>query len=207
MLKSGYGAGLRGKRGFQVSEGLLCGLPCMWQVGRRAALGQSSAYVALAVHKTLPDSVGRRDAEIELCGAQGLRSIAQTNHEFEECPQALCTEAQAPEFISGPYAERVSAAVVVLFTIVAEDPPSATRLSIIVALGIAEQPTVENQRSGRFAGRARREFQAMIQAQEIILGTVELRERKAQRNPPKAKSGDYTGLRNPAAPRRQGAAV
>ena len=163
ILKGRDGACLGGKRGFQVSDGLCFRLTGKRQVGW-AALGQSSAYVALAVHKTLPDSVGRRDAEIELCGAQCFRRIAQTDHKFEECPQALRTEAQAPEFIGGPHAEGVPAAVVVFFTIVAKDPPAATRLLIVVVFGIAEQRTVENQRSGCFAGRTMRQFQAMIQA-------------------------------------------
>jgi len=193
VLKGRDGTGRGGKRGLQVSDGLRSGLARM-KHGRRAALDQSAANRALAFHKTLPDSIGRRDAVIQICSAKGLSLVSQADYEFEESPQSLRAEPQAFEFIGGPYAEGMSAAVVALLAVIAEDTPAATRLSTLIVFGIAEQPAVKNQRFRCFAVRTKRQLQALTHAQEIILGMVKPRERKAQRNSPKAKSGDYTGL-------------
>ena len=202
MLKSRDGTVLTWKRGFQMSECLFRRLPGLRQIWRRATLGESAAYVALAVNKALPNSIGRRDAKIQVQGAKGMSLVVtQSKHEVKKFPQDACAKAQAFDSIGGAYAEGVSAAVMVFFAIVAEDPSAAPRFPAILILRVAPQSTVENQSTGHFAVRTRRKFQALIQAQKIFLRTVKPCERKAQRNPPKTKNGDYTALQNFALPR------
>ena len=191
LLKGRDGTGFAGKRGFQVSEGLVRGLAGVRQIGLGAALGEGGSYVALAVLKTFPDPICRRDTEIHVQSAKGFSLVAERNHdEIQEPPQDVRAKAQALEFIGGPYAEGVPAAVVALFAIVAEDAPPATRSQPIV-LRITEEIAVEYQRTGAFAGRARQKFQALMQAKKIILRTVEPWKRKEQRKPPNKKRGLY----------------
>ena len=166
-----------------MSDGLLCRLFSVWQPGRCAALGERGTDMALAVHETLPDSIGRRDAEIRVQCAKGFSFVSKNNHELEECPQRICAEAQAFDFIGDPNAESVSATAVALLAVVTEDAPAATRFPIFIGLSVAIQLAVENQRSSRFAMRTGRESQALILAKKVFIRTVESRKRKTQKIP------------------------
>ena len=169
MLEGHDGTGFMRKGGFQVNDSLLGGLAGMRHFWREAALGEGGAYVALTVVKTIPDPISRRDAEVHVQGAQGFSLVAEADYELYKCPQGVRADARAFEFVGFPDAEGVSAAVVALLAVVAKDAPPATGFLIVVVFSVAVEFAMENERTGHFAVRTQREFQAEIQELEIIL--------------------------------------
>lgn len=110
-----------------------------------------------------------------------MSCVAQADNECEKRPERARARPQASEPVGITDAEGAPAAIVALLAVVAENAP-APALATLVIVGVGEQPAVQDQRSGRLAGRARRDLECVVGAQEIRVGTIESRQRQAQRN-------------------------
>lgn len=171
-----------------MGQGLACGGLGPRQIRCESMPGQGAAYVALPPQEALPEPVHGRDAEVHIPLAQSVSLVAQVNDEFQESPQGAGAQAQAFEFIGRPDAERMAAAVLTDLAIVAEDPPAAPSAQAAV-LAVSIQVAVQDQSSGGFTMRTRREFQAMVETQEIILAAKKSRECEMQSRPSRCKAG------------------
>lgn len=175
----------------KVSDGLCHGLSRIRKGWLCAESREGRAYAALSVQEAFPQTIRRRNAEGRVAAAHCLSRVAQADDEREERPEHARTRSQASEPVGSTNAERASAAIVALLAVVAENAPAPT-LAMFAVVGVAAQLAVQDQRAGRLAGRARRDLECMVGAQEIRLGTIEPRQRQAQRQG--LRSGKRAGL-------------
>src|ERR1019366_5942562 len=90
---------------------------------------------------------------------------------FEESPPSAGGQTQPSDFVRAPDAEGPSAAAP-CEAIAAKDPPSADRFSLGVALVVAAQIAVANQRANRFAMRTRRLLELFSNRAPLLLAAV-----------------------------------
>ena len=181
LLPCGRGVLLESKA--QVREGLLLRLAAVRQDGRQATPGQGGPKMALGLHEALPSPVGRGEAEIHIQGAKRGSLVAHRKNQCQKLPKRVGTEAAAPERVGGPNSESAAAAVVAPLAIVAENAPAA-RLEAILIRIIAELRPVKNQGPDRLAMRAGRQFQAFVDAFELVFRKVIPRQFPAQTRSP-----------------------
>lgn len=124
------------------------------QLGGWAAPQQCRADLALAVVEAFPDALPGPVTQMAGGGAD-RRGNAAGHGALEEPPQAAGGQAEPSDFVRVPDAESPPATVTFV-AVAAKDPPRPDRLALGVALVIAVQKAVPNQRADNPAVRARR---------------------------------------------------
>ena len=114
---------------------------------RLAVLPKRRADLALAEVESFPDPLHLPVAQVAVDVADS-RDQAVGDNRLEKHPQTAGREAQPPDFVCEPDAERPPAACSTV-AVAAEEPPSANRLFPWTALIIATQKAVPNQKASR----------------------------------------------------------
>jgi hypothetical protein len=123
------------------------------QLRWRAPLRQCRADLALAQVEALPEALPGPVAEMAIGGANGSED-AVGDGALEEAPQTAGGQAEPSDFVGAPDAESPTATATCL-AVAAKNPPRADRLSLGMALLIAAQKAVANQRADHLAVRTR----------------------------------------------------
>jgi hypothetical protein len=154
-LESGNGAVGVGEGGMEMGEDLRRWRGLRRQLGRQAACGQCGADLALAQVEAFPDALPGAVASPAVGDDAACRGDAAGDGALQESPHSVGGQAQPPDFVGNPDAEGTPAAAPPM-AVAAKDPPSADRLALGVALVVAAQKAVANQRANGFAMRTRR---------------------------------------------------
>ncbi len=156
MLESGDRARHIGKGGLEMGEDLRGRLArgILRQVGQslgwRAAPTQGRANLALPEIEPFPDALPGPLAPPAI-GAAGSK-YAASDGGLQEPPQSHSGQAEPPDFVGGPDAERPPATAPCL-AVAAEDPPGTHHSLLGTALVVSEQRTVPIQRADNLAVR------------------------------------------------------
>jgi hypothetical protein len=128
---------------------------CRGPIGRRTTRQQCRADFALAQLEPSPEALPGPVASPAIGdGTDGSSDVAGDGA-LQESPQRAGSDAQAPDFISKPYAEGATTAATSM-AVAAKDPPSPNGFALGVAFIVAAQKAVAIQRAHRFAMRTRR---------------------------------------------------
>jgi len=162
-----------GEGGLQMGENLrgrlVCGIRGRpgQQLGRRAAVAQSGADVALRLVEAIPDALHCAIAQLAIEGAAGGDDAA-SNGALEEPPQSAGGEAEPPDLVGDPDAESPPATGTCL-TVAAKDPPGAHCLSLGAAFVKPIQTAVPIQRANVFAMRTGRLLKLFHHRQPFVV--------------------------------------
>lgn len=141
-----------------------------WRQGGRTPSKQRRADCALASIESFPDALQGSVAEMAVGGAD--RGGDAVGHgALEELPQPAARQAEPPDFVREPNAERATATPTCM-AVAAKDPPSAHRFSPRAALVEAVQDAVPNQRAHRLAVRTRRLLEPLGDRDPIFFAAV-----------------------------------
>jgi hypothetical protein len=121
-------------------------------IWRRATSRQCRAELALAQVEPFPDALPGSVASPAVGNDAACRGDADGDGALQESPHSVGGQAQPPDLVGNPDAEGSTAAAAAL-AVAAKDPPSADGLALRVALVVAAQKAVANQRAHRFAMR------------------------------------------------------
>ena len=124
------------------------------RLGRRTPSEQGCANRALAAIESLPDALQGSVAQMAV-GGPDRGGDAVGRGASEERPQLAARQAQSPDFVREPNAERATATTACM-AIAAKDPPSPYCFSPGTLLVKPEQEAVPNQRADRLAAGTRR---------------------------------------------------
>jgi hypothetical protein len=125
------------------------------RLGRRTPRRQCRANFTLAQVEAFPDALPGPVASPAVGDDADRSGNAAGDGVFEEAPQSVRCQAQPSDFVRAPDAEGATAAVPCM-AIAAKDPPSANGFLLGVALVVAAQIAVANQRANHLAMRTRR---------------------------------------------------
>jgi len=123
------------------------------QLGWRTSPRQCRADLALALVEAFPDALQAPVTEMTVGSADGCAD-AVGHGALEEAPQTAGGEAEPPDLVGTPDAERAAAARPCI-AVAAKDASGAHCFSLRVALVIPVQIAVPNQRAGNLAVRTR----------------------------------------------------
>ncbi len=173
MLESGDRARHIGKGGLEMGEDLR---------GRLASADSSASRPVARVASSRP----RRAVRIWLCPRSNrfqmrcqVRSLrrpsarlaakyAASDGGLQEPPQSHSGQAEPPDFVGGPDAERPPATAPCL-AVAAEDPPGTHHSLLGTALVVSEQRTVPIQRADNLAVRTRRLLEPFRHRQPFLV--------------------------------------
>jgi len=157
MLEGGDRTIGAGEGGLEMGEHMRRrGPACRFRrrLGRRTPSEQRRANRALASIESLPDALQGSVAEMAVGGAD-RGGDAGGRGAFEERPQPATRQAQPPDFVREPNAERATATRACM-AVAAKDPPRPHRFFLGALLVETVQEAVPNQRADRLAMRTRR---------------------------------------------------
>ncbi len=132
------------------------------QVGWRTSCRQCGADLALALVEPCPDALPGAFTAPAVSDSADRRGDAAGDGVLEESPQRAGCQAEPSDFVGAPDAERPPATRTGM-AVAAKDPPRAHRCSLGVALVVAAQITVANQRADHLAMGTRQQLEPLSQ--------------------------------------------
>lgn len=172
MLEGGDWTVRTGKDGLKVGERLCGRLACaergqrQRRLGRRAAAIQGGADLALRLAEPVPDALPGAIAPLAVEGAAGSEDTAGEGN-LEEAPKGARGQAEPPDFVGEPDAERPPAPGTCV-PVAAEDAPGAQRRPLGVALVESVQKAVPDQRADHLAVRTGRLFDPLRKRRPLL---------------------------------------
>ena len=141
------------------------------EFGRRAPRRQCRADFTLAQVEPFPEALPGPVTSPAVGDEADRSGDAAGDGALEESPQSVGCQAQPSDFVRGPDAEGPSAPATQI-AVAAKDPPSTDRFLLGVALVVAAQIAVANQRADNLAVRTRRLLEPLSNRDPFLLAVV-----------------------------------